>query len=154
MSTRSPPMDKEEFVARARLRHRLRLFERSTEEACAQAGVTLPQYLVLLQVRGRPERDWALVGEIAESLVLRPHTAAELVGRCESAGLVRRERDAGDQRKVRVLLTARGRRVVERVAGSQRGELTLLLDHVREALDPQDAAPATSPPARPKRRAP
>lgn len=137
MSVRTPAMVKAEFVSRARFRHRLRLFERFTEEACADAGVTPAQYLVLLQVRGWPERDWATVGELAERLVLKPHTAAELVGRCEAAGLVRRARDAQDQRRVRVLLTARGRRIVERVAGSQHGELKVLLDHVRAAIEPQ-----------------
>ena len=80
MERKPPTVDKEELVARARFRHQLRLFERFTEEACAEQGVTLAQYLMLLQVAGRPERDWALIGELAECLVLRHHTAVELAG--------------------------------------------------------------------------
>lgn len=134
MSRRPPAMTKTGFVARARLRHQLRLFERFTEEACAQAGITMPQYLLLLQLRGRPDREWALVGELAECLVLKHHTTVELVGRCEAAGLVRRERDEQDQRKVRVLATPRGRRLVERVAAAHDQELDQLLGHMRESL--------------------
>src|SRR6478672_7812370 len=109
-------MNKDDFVARARLRHQLRLFERYTEEVCAKCGITMPQYLLLLQVAGRRDRDWALIGELAECLALRHHTTVELASRCEAAGLVRRERDPQDHRKVRVLLTPLGMRQVSAVA--------------------------------------
>lgn len=134
MSGRAPRPAKEEMVARARFRHQLRLFERFTEEACAGSDVTMPQYMLLLQVAGRPERDWALVGELAECLVLRHHTAVELTSRCEAAGLVLRERDEEDQRKVRVRLTPAGRRVVERIARAHGQELERLLEHMGQAI--------------------
>ena len=134
MGNRKPSAAKDELVARARFRHQLRLFERFTEEACAEAGVTMPQYLLLLQVAGRPDRDWALVGELAECLVLRHHTAVELTGRCEAAGLVVRERDEEDQRKVRVRLTAAGEKAVQRIVGAHQQELERLLEHMGEAI--------------------
>ena len=126
-------MNKDELVARARFRHQLRLFERFTAEACAAEGVTLAQYLLLLQVAGQPGRDWVLVGELAELLVLRHHTAVELAGRCETAGLVTRERDEADQRRVRVALTAEGMRVVKAIVRAHRHELQQLLGHVDSA---------------------
>ena len=134
MGNRKPSAAKDELVARARFRHQLRLFERFTEEACTEAGVTMPQYLLLLQVAGRPERDWASVGELAECLVLRHHTAVELTGRCEAAGLVVRERDEGDQRKVRVRLTPDGTKAVRRIVRAHEQELERLLEHMGEAL--------------------
>jgi DNA-binding MarR family transcriptional regulator len=127
-------LQKSDFVARARFRHQLRLFDRFTEEASLAVGITVTQYQLLLQVNGRPDRDWALVGELAECLVLRHHTAVELVSRCEAAGLVRREREKDDQRKVRVLLTTAGERAVERVARSHFQELQRLQEHIRAAL--------------------
>jgi DNA-binding MarR family transcriptional regulator len=151
VSTRAPRPEKAELVARARFRHQLRLFERFTEEACAAAGVTMPQYLLLLQVAGRPERDWALVGELAECLVLRHHTAVELTSRCEAAGLVLRERDEDDQRKVRVRLTPAGRRIVDRIARAHGQEIELLLDHMGEALALERQVLRI--PARPRRKA-
>jgi DNA-binding MarR family transcriptional regulator len=57
----------------------------------------------------------------------------ELVTRCEAAGLVRRERDALDQRKVRVLLTRDGSRVVSRIASAHLGELERLARHLKQA---------------------
>jgi DNA-binding MarR family transcriptional regulator len=132
--TKKSRLSKSDFVARARLRHQLRLFERFTEEAALAEGVTLTQYLLLLQIKGRPDRSWALVGELADCLVLRHHTTVELVSRCESAGLVRRERAQDDLRKVRVVLTPAGERTVARIAGVHDEELTRLLDHVRAAL--------------------
>lgn len=150
MSGKASRPAKEELVARARFRHQLRLFERFTEEACVVSGITMPQYTLLLQVAGRPERDWALVGELAECLVLRHHTAVELTSRCEVAGLVMRERDEGDRRKVRVRLTPSGRRIVERVARAHGQELEQLLDHLGQVLAQQ--RPPLKAPAR-KRRA-
>lgn len=127
-------LSKSDFVARARFRHQLRLFERFTEEAAIAEGITLTQYLLLLQVKGRPDRSWALVGELADCLVLRHHTTVELVSRCEAAGLVRRERAEDDQRKVRVVLTPGGDRAVERVARAHSQELERLLEHMRAAI--------------------
>ena len=129
-------LDKADYVARARFRHQLRLFERFTEEACARQKITLAQYLLLLQVMGRPDRDWALVAELAECLLLRHHTTVELAGRCELAGLVSRERDPDDLRKVRVSLTPAGERVVERIAREHHGELEQLQGHIRKVLHP------------------
>ena len=127
-------LGKADYVARARFRHRLRLFERFTQDACREQNVTLAQYQLLIQVKGRPDRDWALVGELSECLVLRHHTTVELVGRCEAAGLVFRERDADDLRKVRVMLTPLGNKVVENIARQHHGELGRLLAHVRADL--------------------
>lgn len=133
MATRPAKVTKEECVARARLRHQLRLFERFTEDACLAAGVTMPQYLLMLQIAGRPDREWALVGELAECLVLKHHTAVELAGRCEAAGFVRRERDEEDQRKVRVSLTPAGRRALDKIVRSLDREVERLDAHMRSA---------------------
>jgi DNA-binding MarR family transcriptional regulator len=126
MPDRKPSVSKEELIERAHFRHRLRLFERFTEEACAEAGITMPQYLLLLQLAGRPEKDWALIGELAECLVLRHHTAVELTNRCEAAGFVVRERDTQDLRRVRVHLTAAGARIVSRIVRAHRQEFDVL----------------------------
>jgi DNA-binding MarR family transcriptional regulator len=134
MSEKDSRLDKADYVARARFRHQLRLFERVTEEACARNDVTLAQYLLLLQIKGRPGRDWALVGELAECLQLRHQTTVELTGRCELAGLVVRERDADDLRKVRVSLTRAGNKTVEGVAREHHAELERLQDHISRVL--------------------
>jgi DNA-binding MarR family transcriptional regulator len=69
-------------------------------------GLTYPQYLVMLVLW---EHDGLGVGEIGERLALDSGTLTPLLKRLEQAGLLTRLRDAADERRVRVALTAAGR---------------------------------------------
>ncbi|MBJ7437464.1 MAG: MarR family transcriptional regulator [Sphingopyxis sp.] len=69
-------------------------------------GVTYPQYLVLSTLW---EGDGQTIGAIAERLALEPSTITPLVKRLEVAGFVDRKRNAADERKVEVFLTAKGK---------------------------------------------
>lgn len=71
-------------------------------------GITYPQFLVLQAIR---EQDGRTIGQIAERLSLESSTITPLVKRLEAGGLVRRVRDAKDERQVRVTLTDAGRAV-------------------------------------------
>jgi DNA-binding MarR family transcriptional regulator len=128
-------LTKADFEVRARFRRQLRSFEQFGEQQAARHGITLGQYQVLVQIKGMPGRSWALVGELAAALLLKHHTAVELVTRCDAAGLIRRERDPDDQRKVRVFLTPLGDRKVHAIALGHREELAHLLEHVRQVVD-------------------
>jgi DNA-binding MarR family transcriptional regulator len=145
-------LSKAHFEARSEFRHQLRRFERFGEEAAQAAGLTFAQYLLLLHVKGMPGRAWAVVGELAERLQLRHHTTVELVARCETAGLVRRRADPEDARRVRVLLTAKGDRLVQRVALEISHELEVLLEHLRAALPDKAPPKPAAPPAAAKTR--
>ena len=68
-------------------------------------ALTYPQYLVML---GLWERDGVTVKQIGEQLHLDSGTLTPLLKRLESAGLVRRARDAADERQVRISLTPKG----------------------------------------------
>jgi DNA-binding MarR family transcriptional regulator len=72
----------------------------------AALGLTYPQYLALLVLW---ERDGLTVSELGERLSLDSGTLTPLLKRLEAAGLVSRLRDAADERRVRVQLTAEGR---------------------------------------------
>lgn len=128
------PLSKAQFEARADFRHQLRRFERFGEEAAQACGVTFTQYQLMLHIKGMPGREWALVGELAERLLLRHHSVVELVARCEAAGLVRRRPDDQDARKVRVVLTAAGGQLVQRIASAHRHEMQALFEHLEAAL--------------------
>lgn len=69
-------------------------------------GITYPQYLVLSTLW---EQDGRTVGAIAERLALESSTITPLVKRLEAASLVRRAREASDERRVLVSLTDSGR---------------------------------------------
>jgi DNA-binding MarR family transcriptional regulator len=71
-----------------------------------EVGLTYPQYLVLLALwQGGPQP----VKELGAALHLDSGTLSPLLKRLEAAGLVRRERRAGDERSVLVSLTDAGR---------------------------------------------
>ena len=69
-------------------------------------GLTFPQYLVMLVIW---ERDDVTLSDLAERLLLDSGTLTPLLRRLQSSGLLRRERDARDERKIRVTLTPEGR---------------------------------------------
>ncbi|AVH61376.1 MarR family transcriptional regulator [Streptomyces dengpaensis] len=85
-----------------------------------ELGLTYPQYLVLLVLW---ERGETTVKELATALRLDYGTVSPLLKRLESAGLVRRERSAHDERSVRVTLTGRGELLRERAEGVPRALL-------------------------------
>jgi len=85
-------------------------------------GLTYPQYLVMLVLW---EGDGSTVSQLGERLALDSGTLTPLLKRLQTHGLVQRLRDAGDERRVLLLLTPRGRAlktkaltVPERIAGA------------------------------------
>lgn len=69
-------------------------------------GLTYPQYLVMLVLW---EQDGVTVSELGERLFLDSGTLTPLLKRLETSGLIARIRDAQDERRVRISLTAPGR---------------------------------------------
>lgn len=126
------PLDKSEYEALADFRYQLRRFLRFSELLTRRHGITNLQYLLLLQIKGFPGRDWAFVGELAERLQAHAHGVVSLVSRCERLGLVERRPGREDRRAVEVHLTAAGERLVETVALHHREEVKLLGGVVRE----------------------
>jgi DNA-binding MarR family transcriptional regulator len=120
----------------------LRRFLQWSEEQAGAVGVTPMQHQLLLAVRGHRDPRGPTIGEVAEALLVRHHSAVGLVDRAEAAGLVRRRTDERDQRIVRLSLTARGRRSLGRLSARHLEELGRL----RARLHPiWDGLPATGP---------
>jgi DNA-binding MarR family transcriptional regulator len=117
---------KADFEALAHFRYRLRRFLRFSEEMTRRHGLTALQYLLLLQIKGFPGRDWATVGELAERLQAKQHGVVSLISRCELTGLVKRSISRSDRRRVEVRLTGKGEKYVERLALVHRAELASL----------------------------
>ena len=69
-------------------------------------GLTYPQYLVLTLLW---ERDNRTMGELGEALALGSNTLTPLLKRMASSGLIGRERDSHDERRVHVALAEAGR---------------------------------------------
>ncbi len=120
------PLSKADYEALADFRYQLRRFLRFSEEVTRSRGVTVLQYLLMLQIKGFPGREWATVGELAERLQAKHHGVVSLISRCEAAGLVRRCLCESDKRRVEVRLTKKGADCLEPLARLHRAELRSL----------------------------
>jgi DNA-binding MarR family transcriptional regulator len=92
--------------------------------AAAGDEVTLPQYRALVVLAARGPQGTA---ELAAALAVNPSTATRMCDRLVRKGLIRRHRQAGDRRSVRITLTAAGRDLVAEATRRRRAELTRLL---------------------------
>ncbi|MHB1536918.1 MAG: MarR family winged helix-turn-helix transcriptional regulator [Solirubrobacteraceae bacterium] len=90
------------------LRTGLRRFLHWSEEQARAAGLTPAQHQLLLAIRGHAGAKAPTIGELADYLLLRHHSAVGLADRAETAGLIVRVRDGEDHRVVRLRLTAAG----------------------------------------------
>lgn len=113
---RDAPPTEEELAALARFRLALRKFLAFSESASAEVGLTMQWYQALLVIRTFHGGGNISVGELAEQLMIRDHSAAELVSRLAQAKLVKRKTDPGDRRRSLILMTASGNRCLDRLA--------------------------------------
>ncbi|MEO6014622.1 MAG: MarR family transcriptional regulator [Devosia sp.] len=120
-------------------------FNRFYKPLLGPLGLTYPQYLVLLTLW---EDDGLPLKAIGERLTLDSGTLTPLLRRMEQAGLVVRERDAVDERVVRIQLTARGKklrskaeafpshiRAASQCSAAELGTLRQLVFALRDDLD-------------------
>jgi DNA-binding MarR family transcriptional regulator len=117
----------------------LRRFLRWSEARAREVGLTPAQHQLLLAIKGHPGTDPPAVGDLAEYLLLRPHSTVELIDRAEAAGLVDRWGDDGDGRITRVRLTTDGAERLDQLASAHLDELRRLAP----ILDQLTAQPAT-----------
>jgi DNA-binding MarR family transcriptional regulator len=117
------PLTKQDFEALATFRFGIRRYLRFSEETVRSHGVPPQQYQLMLALKGFPDRDWAVVRELADRLQLRHHSVVELINRAQVQGLVTRTADPDDARAVRVLLTDEGEALLSRLSALHRDEL-------------------------------
>ena len=117
-------IDYEDLLA---LRSGLRRFLRWSDQQAEAVGLTPAQHQLLVAIRGHTDRRGPTVGEVADSLLLRHHSAVGLVDRAAAVGLVERVRDSEDHRLVRLQLTSAGEQCLDSLADLHREELRRLV---------------------------
>ncbi len=117
------PLSKSQYETLAAFRYALRQFLHFSEGAALGAGITPQQHQALLAIKGFPARDGVTVGELAERLQLRHHSAVGLVDRLVAEKLVARAPSGQDRRQVFVQLTQRGDNVLERLSWAHKKQL-------------------------------
>jgi DNA-binding MarR family transcriptional regulator len=102
------------------------------------------QHQLLVAVKGHPGRTPPTVGDIANYLLLKPHSTVELIDRAEAAGVVIRTSDPDDGRLVRVMLTEHGDKVLNKLTKAHLArlhDLAAVLDELVTSADRENAAP-------------
>ena len=117
------------------LRTGLRRFLHWSEEQARAAGLTAAQHQLLLAIRGHPDPRGPSIGDVADYLLLRSHSAVGLVDRAASAGLVNRVTDDSDHRVSRLALTPKGTRILDRLSALHLAQWTRLAPHLTSLLD-------------------
>ncbi|HUH98267.1 MAG TPA: MarR family transcriptional regulator [Anaerolineales bacterium] len=123
-----------EYEALASFRYALRQFLHFSEEAARSLGITPKQHQALLAIKGFSSHGKVSVGELAERLQIRHHSAVELVNRMTADGFVVREGSAKDRRQVYVHLTERGSEILENLSAAHKRELRRLGPKLKEWL--------------------
>lgn len=113
----------EDYQALAEFRYQIRLYLHFAEQMARSGGIEPQQHQVLLTVKGLPEEKKATIGELAERLQIQHHSTVELIDRLVERGLVERQRDESDLRRVLVHLTPQGEEVLERLSTLALAEL-------------------------------
>jgi len=110
------PLSQADYEALARFRQALRNFMAFSDSQLEAVGMGPQRYQALLAIKAKPGDALVSVGELAELLLIKPNTAAELVNRLESAGLIERVRDPADRRRALLSLTLAGAAKLDEVA--------------------------------------
>ena len=132
------PLSDRDYRALARFRYALRSFQRFSEEAARDAGLTPAQHQLLLAVRGWDGDGPPSVSDLAERLQQKLHSTTELVARAETNGLIARAVDPADHRKVLVALTDDGASKLAGLTLEHRQELRRFRTELTSLLDALD----------------
>lgn len=93
------------------------VFDPNRLEVWEELGLTMSQLRVLYMLQAGPGTP---AGAVAAYLKVRPSTATGIVDRLVRDGLVIRERDDIDRRRVRIWLTERGLKVINEIRARNR----------------------------------
>ncbi len=97
-----------DYEALAQFRFQVRSFLAFSEAAAQRQGLTPQQHQALLGIKGFVRPGPATVGDVARFLLIRHHSAVELINRMAKLGLISRLADPADARRVHLKLTRKG----------------------------------------------
>ena len=106
----------------ASVRAELRAFAHYTETNTNRVGLTPQQHQILLAIRASENRELT-IGELAETMFLKPHSVSGMADRLASLGLVERARSADDRRRINLRLTDKANDVLASLGEIHRAEL-------------------------------
>jgi DNA-binding MarR family transcriptional regulator len=104
-----------DYETLARFRYGLRRFLAFSELQANRSGLTSQQYQALMAIRGFSVGKPVSIGDLAGYMLIRHHTAVELVDRMVKLKIISRGIDPEDRRRVLLQLTGEGERRLRRL---------------------------------------
>ena len=129
------PIGDADFRALAGFRYALRQFLHFSERAATEAGITPRQHQALLALRGWDGPEPMTVGDLAEQLQVRHHSAVGLVQRLARRGLLTRRPLARDRRRILLEPTRTGLKLLASLAAAHRDELRRVRPRLETLLE-------------------
>jgi DNA-binding MarR family transcriptional regulator len=123
-----------EYKALGDFRRALREFLAFSDQAARLNGMTPQQHQALLAIRSHVGPEAISIGELAQSLMIRNHSAVGLTARLVERGLVRRAPSPDDRRRVLLRLEPQGAELLERIALMNLGEYRRLASILSQVL--------------------
>lgn len=130
-----PRLDRDAYQTLADFRYLLRRFLAFSQDAAKRAGLSPRHHQALLALKGFPGDRAATIGDLAERLGIRHHSAVELADRLAAAGLIERRHDAEDRRRVLLNPTAAAERRLRHLSAAHLEELHRLRPALLAILD-------------------
>jgi len=112
-----------DYESLADLRHHVRRFLHFSELAVCEGGLEPRRHQLMLALKGLPRGTRPRIGELAERLQIRHHSAVELVDRLATGGYRKRQKAENNRREVLLTLTPKGERVLRALSLHHRAEL-------------------------------
>jgi DNA-binding MarR family transcriptional regulator len=105
-----------EYLALGEFRESIRQFLEFSDEGARAQGMTSQQHQALLVIRSHGGGEAITIGELARSLLIKNHSAVELVARMAERDLVERVGSEADRRRVLLRLRPAGARALETIS--------------------------------------
>lgn len=121
-----PMLTSADYEALASFRHAVRRYLAFAEAGARSAGLTSQQHQALLAIKAHGVAKPMSIGDLAAQLLIKHHSAVELVGRLEKAGFTQRTADIEDRRRVLVSLTDVGEGVLAALSANNLQELRVI----------------------------
>lgn len=134
------PISGEDYATLAAFRHTLRRFLAFSEDAARASGLTAQQHQAILALKGHRAGAPLTIGDLADHLLIKHHSAVELVDRLVQAELVTRASAEDDRRRVVVTLTAKAEAILEALSATHLEELKRSRALLAQLLDRLDAS--------------
>lgn len=112
-----------DYQALGEFRRAIREFLAFSQDGALDHGLTAQQHQALLAIRAHRGPEPITIGELADSLMIKSHSAVGLVSRLEERDLVLRKASQADRRRALLELRPRGAEILEAISLRNLGKI-------------------------------